>query len=70
MENKFLRGLIIGILLVGALWGYVKLIAVRQDIYGYGMAILPLILVSIILFIIGFVIGAFTLKNKNKKIKK
>lgn len=57
MAKKEIAGLIGGLIPVAILWAYVKLIAVRQDPYGYGMAILPLIMISIILFVIGYFIG-------------
>jgi hypothetical protein len=55
--EKRTKGLIGGIIPVVVLWAYVKLIAVNQDPYGYGMAILPLIGISIILFWAGWHIG-------------
>ncbi len=67
MWKKIIWGLIIGSLPVILLWTIVS--ALRPtDPYGYGMAILPLIFISIVLFIIGFAGGCFLMRKiQNKK---
>ena len=64
--NKILKGFLGGSSPVILLWILVYVIR-PTDPYGYGMAILPLILISIVLFIIGFIIGYNSKLNFNSK---
>ena len=64
MGRKIISGFMGGIILVVILWIFVSL---NKNTLGYGMAILPLILISVLLFIIGFVMGIFIFKCKKKQ---
>lgn len=60
--NKYLRGLIGGIILSG-IWIIIFLVAIQNTQY-YGLAILPAILIAIFLFIVGFIIGLLICRRK------
>jgi hypothetical protein len=64
MVKRALKGVLIGLLPVAALWVFV-LWQRSKDPLGYGMAILPLILLSVILFAIVFSFFFLTTARKN-----